>query len=231
MEARPNSPPSVITAAVLLLIYGGLLLVCGMCGAGGGALGMAMQDKGGDQARIQAMMDKDAPGHQFVQWGSLALNFLVAFMIIGAGIGVLRWSPIGRMTAYLGIVLDLLVSCGSNIYQIVFIMPVTEKFLAEAMLQQQKQGGPPPPFDIGALATGAGIFGVVLVVVVKLGFLVPAAICLNTAGARAAFSGQLKGPPSDDDRDWGSRSSGYDDGYNPPSPPRSPGDTGITDRS
>ena len=54
MQRSPGTPGSITAAAVLMFIYGGFLLLCGVCG---GVMTVAMPDQGGQQARMQAMLD------------------------------------------------------------------------------------------------------------------------------------------------------------------------------
>ena len=226
MQRSPGTPGSITAAAVLMFIYGGFLLLCGVCG---GVMTVAMPDQGGQQARMQAMLDAGAPGHQIVQFGSMGLHILIGFAMVGAGIGVLRWSNVARIIACIAIVLEVIVTVGNGIFQIVFIMPVTNRFIAEVVQAQQKQGAPPPPFDLNAFMTGTGIATIFVMILIKFALLLPIGICLNLAGARAAFSGKLDAPPIDDDRDRDRPRD--DDDYNLPPRPKNPGDTGISERT
>lgn len=231
MRRVPSTPAGIMTAAVLLFTYGGLLLTCGVCGTIGGAAGLAMKgNQPANEKRLQEIIDKEAPGNQIVGFANTAMHFVMGAAMIGAGIGVLMWSQIARFAAYALIVLELMLSCGVKVYQMAVVMPATQKMMDELMKEQQKMGAPPMPFDLGALMTGTGAIVSVVILLAQLGLLIPVVICLSTAGARAAFSGKLQAATdqrADDERDRRSGDDDYDDGFNAPKPPKNPGDTGI----
>lgn len=223
--ATPKVPGSVTAAAVLLFVYGGLFLGCGICGSASAF----MPDPDGGGARMKAMLDKEVPMHQVVQYGSLAATSLLYIGMIVAGFLILRLSNFGRILAYLLILLDLVLVIGTSIYQFVFITPIMERFFDE---QMQKAGpGAPQMGGIMSIAMGAGV---IIAIIIKCAFLFPVMILLITKSASDAFAGRLPADaPSRDDDDRSSRyGEGYDDDdYSPPSKePKSPGDTGITDR-
>jgi hypothetical protein len=236
--ARPaRIPGSVTAAAILIFVYGGLGLACGTCGIGGGILGQAMPDPAGDRGRLEALIEKEAPGHKIIGFSSGGLHLLAFAGLVGAGIGVLYLSQIARVAVFLFILMDLLISTASNLYQVIFLTPVTQKLMVEELQKQQQAGAPPPPFDIGAIMGASTAIAIVVILVIKLAFCLPIMILLVTKSARDAFAGRLpEGTPDRDadDEDRRKRYDGYDDDddYGRPSKePKSPGDTGITDRS
>jgi hypothetical protein len=100
----------------------------------------------------------------------------------------------------------------------------------------QNPNQPPMPVDMNMIMKGSLAFGLLIALGIPLLFCAPIVISLNMKSARDAFAGIF--PESDDpyagrrrprDRD-DDEGDGYGDDYNASKTPRSPGDTGITDR-
>jgi hypothetical protein len=136
-----------------------------------------------------------------------------------------------RIIAYVACVGILFATAVNSIYSAVYIFPLQQRVM---MQELQKPNNPPMPGNMNALVTGGMVGGLLLVVAVHLAFCVTIAILLSVQSARAAFAGNLpepdddpytirRRPRRDDDDD-------YDDDYESPKNPRSPGDTGITDK-
>ena len=80
MSRSARLPGSIIAAAIIMFIYGALLLLCVGCN------GIALGIKPPDQMGLEAELDKNAPGHTVVQVVNVGFNFLFALGFIGAGI-------------------------------------------------------------------------------------------------------------------------------------------------
>jgi len=208
MNHSPPRPGSVITAAVLLFVYGSLMLFCNLCGAG------VVAANGGNDPAVA----NELPSHIYVQGVSMALGLLMAVGMIVAGIGILQLMPIARIAAYGLCLADIFVSLLDSTYQAIFVFPVTDKIIAQAIQNQ-----PPAPFDFAQLMRGGQWFGLCLGISIVLAFCVPIMIFLSTRSARAAFAGEFQPEPPRRDRfdDYD------DDDYPPKAPPTFPGDTGI----
>lgn len=220
MPRARGIPGAIIGAAVVMFVYGGLLLLCVTCS--GGALAMNPPD----QIGLQAALDKDAPGHKIVQFAGLGFSFVFAITFIGAGFGVLWRSNIARfiaMAACVAIVFETIATTG---YQAFIVSPVTEKIMADHMLKAPP--GQKPPIDMGAVMVGGRIVGVLIAISIPLLFCTPILILLNVKSAREAFANKPMDEP--EEAPSSSRYRGYDDDddYRPPSrEPKFPGDTGI----
>jgi len=224
MDHPPRRPGSVLTAAILLIVFGAFLLMCGICGGAG--LAVAGPANAGGPEEILA---KDLPGHQIIDIGNVIANLLIGLAMILAGVGVLNLMPIARYAAYVVVVFHLLKSVGQAAYGAIFIVPVMEKIVAQQAPNQQQA-----PFDIGKVMAGGMWFGIALGLIIPLAFCVPIIILLSVRSARAAFSGARDADEPRDEDERRPRYGGYDDDddYSPPKkPPTAPGDTGITDRS
>lgn len=227
MSQSPRTPGAIIGAAVIMFIYGGLLLMCVLCGG----IGLVAKDPG-DPMGLEAMMDKEAPGHQVIQIGSVGFNFLFAISFFACGLGILWLNQIARFGTYLVCLGVMFVTAAGAVYNAVFLFPIQERVIAQ---QLQAQG--PAPFDISALMKGSMAAGLCIAVGIPLIFCLPIMILISVKSARMAFAGEFTPALSDDDdyqrgRREPSRDDDYDDGYG--SERRSddkPPDTGFRDHS
>ena len=216
MSYQAKAPGAVVTASVLLTIYGALLLICGICGGAGLAM---------DDANAQAMM-KDVPGFTAMRFVAIASTLLVAITMIVCGVGLSQLMAPARIGAYLVLIYQIFFLLMHNIYQMVFVFPATERMVA---LQMQNQPQP-PPFNIANFITGAVWVIAVLGILFHLAFILPTLLLLSSKSSRDAFSGRSQ-PDLDEDRERRPRRDEYDDDDDdedrPKSRPKSPGDTGI----
>ena len=221
MPYKTKRPGTVIAAAVLLIIYGAVNLTCAIC-AGASFLGKDADDP----MQLDAMIEKDLPTYNIIQTGIAVSNLLVGGMMIVSALGVLRLMRSARIIALILGTYDVLMAILNSIYSIIFVFPVTERIFA-----QVAQNQPPMPLDFAQFMNGSLWFMLLFSLVTCLALCIPVIILLATRSARAAFAGEyMQDPPPEDYR------SRYDDddddeGYAPsPRSPRSPGDTGITER-
>jgi hypothetical protein len=213
MYDKPKTPGLVITAGVLLIVYGSLMLLCGICG--GSAL--FINDPDGE-----ALMVKEVPGYTIVKIGEPVSNLLVGATMIASGIGVLQLMSIARIAAYVVCLYQIVFTIVRNTFTAIFVFPMMERLVA-----QQAQNQPPMPFDMGQIMKSSMWLGVAIAVLIPLVFCFPILYFLSVKPARDAFAGVL---PEEPPQDRPPRYDGYDDDDRP-RPPKSPGDTGITDRS
>src|SRR5690349_10939300 len=94
--ARMRTPGVVIGAASIMFVHAALLMICVGCAG----IGLAAKDPN-DALGIEAMLDKEAPGHTAVGIADTAFKLLFGLLLIGCGIGVLFLSNIARIGAYL----------------------------------------------------------------------------------------------------------------------------------
>jgi hypothetical protein len=223
MSQSPRTPGAIIGAAIIMFIYGGLLLMCVLCSG----LGLVVKDPG-DPMGLEAMMDKEAPGHQIIQIGSVGFNFLFAISFFACGLGILWLNQIARFGTYLICLGVVLVTAAGAVYNVVYLFPIQERAIAQHM---QAQG--PAPFDINALMKGSMAAGLCIAIGIPFVFCLPIMILISVKSARMAFAGQYAPALSDDD-DYHRepREPNRDDGYG--SKRRSddaPPDTGFRDHS
>ena len=222
MSYTPGRPGSVMTAAVLLLIYGSLMLVCGLCGGAG----QFIKDPN-DPMGLEEFMAKELPAHQVMEITQAVSNVVIALTMILAALGILQLMPAARIAAYCATIYEIVWAVVHSAYTVIFVFPVTERMFA-----QVAQNQPPMPFDFGQLMTGGMWVGVTLSFCICLGFCVPIILCLSTKSARAAFAWEYTPEFSPHDRLSRFDDLDDDDSYKPRPPgPRSPGDTGFSDRS
>ena len=218
MAYRAKTPGVVITAGVLLTVYGSLLLICGFCGG----VGVFMP---GDPGAEKMMVD-GVPGYLIIKFAEPLSNVFVGVTTIIAGVGLFQLMAFARIAAYLAVAYQIFFVIVRNIYTAIFVLPVMERLFA-----QQAQNQPPAPFDMGQIIKGSMWFGIAISVLIHLAFCVPILAFLSSKSSRDAFSG-VSQPDPDEDRERRPRHDGYDDDDDddydrPKSPPKSHGDTGI----
>lgn len=245
MHRKPARPGSLTFVAIVLIILGSLSLLGGLTGAPTLIITAVTPDPPPRQPGeppnandIHRMAAKETATYYPVVGGSILVDLLFGIGQIVCGIGLLKMNPSRRIPAILVTLVKMVFSWGNQAYQVVVLGPVTAKFFEEAMkMPAGPQGQPPPPmpFDMGTcMQAGMGI-GVAITVIVQLAILLTITLILTSAGTKAAFAAAAA-PQVDDgafeaDKDERRRSryEGYDDEDD--LPPKSPPDTGITDRS
>jgi hypothetical protein len=230
MSNKPKVPVVVIIAAVLLIVFGGLSVIGGLCG--GGQVGMAAMKaepagkiQPGDVIAIQQFFIKEIPGYLPV---ILTLTFFD--MAVGLGqllcaVGLFKLMPMARLAAILLSVGKLLLSFAGHIYSVIFVFPAQARFV---QLNPALPAGQQAPFDQGAATTVVTVVIMVLAIVFQIVIAGTIVFLLCTKSSRDAFAGKSPEPPEDaDEKKPRRRYEGYDDDDQPPPPPN----TGITDRS
>ena len=76
MNHYPTRPGTVIAAAVLLFLYGGLMLICSVCGA--------LDAVAGNQD-MRAFMDKELPATEFISIIQVCSNLVIGVGMITMG--------------------------------------------------------------------------------------------------------------------------------------------------
>lgn len=160
-------PGTVMTAAALLLAYGGLLLFCG-CST---LLITATSANRQKQNIFGQPLVNQSRGETILNFVSGTAQFLVSAVMIGSGITSFRRYPVGRWGGLSSLAAQLLM----------MIISTTLAFLIVNL--QQDQGFFP----------GEGVMAIVLIAqffpyAIWLAFAVPIGILLNSPSARATFA-------------------------------------------
>ncbi len=204
-----KTPGTVITAAVFLFIYGGLMLLCVVCS---GANPDMLDPNNPDNQRLA----NEVPGYNIVQIGTAVANLPTGLIMIVAGAGLLRLLPSARYLAYGITIFEILIALFHSGYTGALVIPAQNRIFAEEVPNL-----PPDPMAdfMNVSMWGMLLFGLGLVLV----FLVPVLFLLSTRSARAAFASEYFEPPPslrrpryddfDDDDDFGRPPSSRDTGF------------------
>ena len=168
MNHSPPRPGSVITAAVLLFIYGTLTLFCNLASG-------AVVATNGWQIPGQQAVAQEFPAHPYIEIGVLTFSLLVNGSMIVAGIGVLRLMPMARHAAISLCGIDIVAALFHATYEAIVVFPLTNKIAAQA--------GPNPMANVEAFGQWFGLcFGLVLV----LAFCIPIILflCFKSCASR-----------------------------------------------
>jgi hypothetical protein len=102
--------------AILNMVVGGLLLICDFIATIG--LGTA-------QGRALALMHEHVPGYMAVNVTELLFLFLLAIVIVIAGIGLLLMQPWARWASMCWAISIVLCQVASSIYELVIVSPAS----------------------------------------------------------------------------------------------------------
>ncbi len=232
MPRKPKTPGFVITAAVLLFIYGSLMLVCSGCGVAQMALAAAAPAPEGpprpdDVFAQERELAKRIPSYTAVEASIHVYNLVLGVTMIVAGLGALYLKPFARYAGSGAAAADLFMTCTHGIvYNVLVVFPVNDR-----ILEEQAQNGQINMAGFAQTATwGALVFGVLLTLVF-CGLIV---LFLNLKKSRDAFAGKFELDPEEERlaRFDAFNDDDEDDDYRRPRPtaPKAPGDTGITEK-
>jgi hypothetical protein len=219
--SQPRAPGSIVTAAVLMFVYGGMLLFCGVCSSAS----TAFQDE--KAKAMHAELLKEAPALTTISIVTNGIYLLLGLVFIVSGIGVLRLVKLFRGTAYLACAAILLITIASSVYTTIYVFPVQQRLILEDL----QKNNPPMPIDMNLVMSASMALGLLIGIGFPLLLCVLIVVFLNLKSARDAFAG-ITPEPAEDDPYAIRRSPRREDSddYEPPKPPQSPGDTGITDK-
>jgi hypothetical protein len=230
MARTRGRPGVVIAAAVLLFIFGGISVLAGCCGVVSEAMqetiqGMIPQPpavQGKKPVNVHRLIAEEVPSKVYVLITFNSFNLILGVVKIIVGIGLLKMSSPARMLAFIVAGLTIFATIVESLYNAIVLMPAMQKAFAEQM-----KNAPPMPFDFGQLMQGSSWVGTALAILVSMGIWLTVIFLLSGEKVRTAFA-EASLPPEIEERSR-SRYEGYDDDDQLP-PPKSPPDTGITDR-
>jgi hypothetical protein len=228
MPGKPKTPGLVIAAAVLLFIYGGLMLTCSSCGVAQMVMvAAAPAPQQEDLLAQERELTKRIPSYAPMEACAHVFNIVLGVIMIVAGFGALYLQPFARFAGSGAMAADLLMTCSHGTYTAVVVFPVNDQILEEQMQNA--------PIDLvgmfQAVTWGSLAFGFVFTLV----FCVLILWFLNAKKSRDAFAGKFE---LDSHEERLARFDAFDDNddeeddYRRPRPasPKAPGDTGIKDK-
>jgi hypothetical protein len=206
--------------AILNLVFGGIGLLCNMCGILGQAFAMSIPmagppGAGGKNPMMEAFggLEKEIPGYTAYQFSTLAVGFILCAMLVLSGIGLLnmkrwaRWLCVGTSVAI------ILYAIGTAAYTIAYVQPALERLQRHIQEEIQKQTGGPTPNPF-AFLTMAGTVSAVLTGLVKIAYAVGLLVVMFLPGVSAAFAGRPMSREADEEYD------DYEDDYDDRRRPR-----------
>jgi hypothetical protein len=145
---RKRRPAVVLVIAILNFVFGGIVVLCGLCAAGGNALtaawGSSQKGTIGDPvADMTSFLDKEVPGWQVIEvMRGLLLVFLAVILIV-AGVGLLKMQNWARWASLFYSVAAGVLSLAYLVYQVGFFLPATEKWEQHSGRKAGLGGGAP----------------------------------------------------------------------------------------
>jgi len=221
-------PTVILVMAILNFVFGGLFIVCGLCGILGtlltGAMfkGMAGASKGAsgggpDPFGEMSKMFDQIPGYYPVQIGTMLLMIVLNIVLIVAGVGLLKMQPWARWTSVGYGAATILLQMMILAYAIFVVQPAMEQWTKDFTAKLGGPGQPPPNMAANsAMSTMGSCFNFVMYTAYPLALMI--VMVLPNVGA--AFSA----PPLPDEPPGG----GY--GGLPPSGGVPPGSPHVTPR-
>ncbi len=233
MPRTPQRPGTVLSAAIILIIVGTWSLLAGVCGAGSIAVlaaipepkEKAMPGQPPDAMAPMRFVAKEVPGYYVFAGVSLGLDTLLGLGQLFCGLGLLRMSSRARTVAILLTLAKLFLSFGGQAFNFIFVFPAQARFY-------ELNPAPPGMPDMASFSQTLGIGAVVFGMVIQLAIVGAILLLLLLPGTRQAFVDAALPQPEEEPK----RRSGYedeeDDGYGSSSAkPKSPPETGFSDRS
>src|SRR5262245_41702328 len=213
--ASRERPGAVTVLGVITIIFGALLLLCGLCLTAGQLAGgavlqqMAGSAGGGAQnnplavaAESKKEMDRAVPYNKFVLSGIHLLDFVLGALFVVGGIGLLGLKPWARSLCLFVAAAFILLKVVEGGYRVVVVNPNVQRLTQEAIARQTaKMNTPPrkgdapapapvpaqPPATAGTVTSGAMTAAVVIAWLIYPAVLL---VMLSTASVKAAFAGR-----------------------------------------
>jgi flagellar basal body-associated protein FliL len=238
MPRTPTRPGSITFVAIVLIVLGCLSLLGAIQIVTLAIVALSAEPAPAtrapgqppDQASIHRFLAKEVPGYYPVAFAAESLNVLFGLAQLLCGVGLLKLKPGARIWALWLIIAKLLFAFASNAYQGFVVIPPTQRFLAENIVQP---AGQQAPADLISTITGAILIMVVVgSVVFQIAVALTLILVLTSATAKKAFSGGAE-PQSEEGEPKEERPRSRYEGYDEDDdlPPQAPPETGITDRS
>jgi hypothetical protein len=172
-----HRPTAVLVIAILNMVWGAFGLMGLVCGGLSLLLVRMNPQLAGGNAGIQ---DFDIPGYVPFAIVSAALSLVLAFVLISAGIGLLRMRPWARWCSLAYAVANILIATAGLILQLTYFNPAAAELAAQAA-----PGKPPNPFASQRFRDVAAVGGAAL----GMAYAVALLIVLCLPHVRAAFAG------------------------------------------
>jgi hypothetical protein len=182
MHSVPQRPGSVTAAAILLMVYGSMNLLCAMC-----AGGMAFFPDPDAPALVN-----EIPAFHAVQIGHALSNMIVGSAMIVLGSLLLNMSAAARLGALIACWYEVVLLFAHSAYAAIFEIPVRQRLFADEAVKN-----PVLPIDIGELGQGALWLSLAVTIVLALSFCLTIIALLSGAQVRAAFGRQDRPPATD----------------------------------
>lgn len=185
---KPESLPFlVIGAAVLLLIYGSFVSMCGCWEITYSMNGI--NELAHNNPAIMAAFDRHATGLLKIAFVLSVARFLSGFPIIGAGLFVMfRW-PACRLLAFSFVLLELAIELIGRFFVVILLIPVANKIEAERAANQIMIVQ--PEFSVGTVLMVSQVIGTLVAVGIWAVFCVPAIFMLTREQANKVLGGRF----------------------------------------
>jgi hypothetical protein len=123
--------------AILNMVMGGIILICGMCAgsdvafltAAGGTPGAG----GAPYGDMKAFLDKETPGWEAVLVGYAFMQLVLAVMLVAGGIGLLKMQSWARWLSVLYSAVALVLAIVFTVYAVAFVGPARVKYQERQM--------------------------------------------------------------------------------------------------
>ncbi|MFN4259598.1 MAG: hypothetical protein ACK4RK_09885 [Gemmataceae bacterium] len=190
--------------AVLQLIFGGMGLVCGICGLGAEAAGGQQmfagfdKSKGNEQQRFQQEFEKrveeSISAYKTIQLAEKGLGVALSIMMLASGVGLLQMQAWGRQLAIGYASISIALKIFGLIFAVVFVIPVVNETM-ELMVSRADM----EMRDQEMLKTVASFVMVFMVGAIFITMIYPIIVLcfMLSSTVKRAFTLQESGPLSD----------------------------------
>lgn len=213
MHRAIKPPGPVVAAAVLLIAYAGMTLF----GVGCTGIGILVDDPDFPLGLDPDLMH-EVPSYFAVETTAFVLNILMALVMLGTSVGLLRLVPAARAMGYVVALAEIIQVLAHGVYNILVIMPVQERVLAEEEMNMPMVANFNHFMEITFWSVN--FFGILF----ALAFCGSVIVLLSGSRVSAAFAQDYFEPPP------GMRRTRFEDEHDDDHEAPPPSDTRISDR-
>lgn len=197
-------PGGVTAAAVMAIVYGSLLSICGVCGVAGagldqGAFGPQDPNQQKLQKEIEDIMAKEVPAQKAFQIGGNIVGLLEAIAMLIAGIGLLGMRSWARTLAIVAAAVIIVTTLIQTVYYVIYVGPATRNAM-QLVIQNQKGPQPAQVAQVMEITMSIVVVAIPIFMLLIVAYVVVILVLLTRAHVRQAFANPQPADDGDDDR-------------------------------
>jgi hypothetical protein len=134
---RKRRPVVILVMAIINMVMGGLILICGMCAGSDAAIltaaGGAPGPGGAPASDMKTFLDNETPGWEAVLIGYAFVQLVLAVVLVAAGIGLLKMQSWARWLSVFYSAIALVLALAFTVFVAGFMGPARVKYQERQM--------------------------------------------------------------------------------------------------